>query len=195
MKAASSPECGVAVARTRWRFGSCGQVAQQLVALVARPLAAAGAGDAVVRLVDDDQLGAAEQELVAAPVGLDEVGGDDDVGVAVEQRLVEHQAAFEALDGAGEDERGVDAELVAQLALPLLGERRGAQHGQPLHGALGEQLGGDQSGLDGLADADVVGDEQPDDVLAQRHEQRDVLVAARADADAGERAERARPSR
>ena len=100
-----------------------GKRAEQLVALVAGALPAAGAGDTVVRLVDDDQLRAAQQELVAAPFGLDEVGGDDHVGVAVEQRLVEHQVAFETLDGAGEHERGVDAELVAQLALPLLGQR------------------------------------------------------------------------
>ena len=74
-KAASSPECGVAVARIRCRVWFVGQAAQQLVALVPRALPAAGAGDAVVRLVDDDQLGAAQQELVAAAVGLDEVGG------------------------------------------------------------------------------------------------------------------------
>ena len=165
-------------------LGIGGQGLEQFVALMPGALPDAGAGHAVVRLVDDDQLRAAQQELVAAPVGLDEVGGDDDVRVTVEQRLVQHEVAFEAADGAGQHQRGVDAELVAQLALPLLGQRRGAQHGQALHGALREQLGGDQAGLDGLADADVVGDEQPDGVLPQRHEQRHVLVAARADADA-----------
>ena len=101
-----------------------GEVAQQLVALVAALLPEPGAGDAVVGLVDDDQLGAAEQELVAAAVGLDEVGGDDDVRVAVEERLVHHQAALEALDGAGEQQHGVDAELGRELALPLLGQGR-----------------------------------------------------------------------
>ena len=52
---------------------------------------------------------------------------DDDEGVPVEQRLVQHEVAFEALDGAGEHERGVDAELVAQLALPLFGQRRASR--------------------------------------------------------------------
>ncbi len=37
----------------------------------------------------------------------------------------------------------------------------------------------------GLADADVVGDQQPDGVLAQRQQQRDELVGARLDGEAG----------
>ena len=147
-------------------------------------------GDAVVGLVDDDELRAALQELVATSVGLDEVGGDDDVRVLVEQRLVHHQAPLEALDGAGQQQHGVDAELRRQLALPLLGQGRRAEDRAALDGALREQLGRDQTGLHRLADAHVVGDQQPDDVLAQGHQQRDVLVAAGAHGDAGQRAER-----
>ena len=57
--------------------------------------------------------------------------------------------------------------------------------------ALRKQLSGDHPSLDRLADADVVGNEQPHDVLAQCYEQWYVLVAARCDADAGQRPERA----
>ena len=54
----------------------------------------------------------------------------------------------------------------------------------------GQQLGGDQAGLDGLADADVVGDEQPDGVLAQGQQQRHELVGTGRDGDPGQAAER-----
>ena len=46
------------------------------------------------------------------------------------------------------------------------------------------------AGLDGLADADVVGDQQPDRVLPQRHQQRDELVGAGFDGEPGQRPER-----
>ena len=61
-----------------------------------------------------------------------------------------------------------------------------AQHGQPGRVALLQQLGGGQASLDGLADADVVGDQQPDRVLPQRHQQRDELVGAGFDREPGQ---------
>ena len=63
-----------------------------------------------------------------------------------------------------QDELGVEVELVAQLGLPLLGEVRRAEHGEPLDLAAVEQLAGDQQRLDRLADADVVGDQEADRV-------------------------------
>ena len=39
------------------------------------------------------------------------------------------QIAFEPLDGATQNQLGVDVELLRQLALPLLGEMRWAEHG------------------------------------------------------------------
>ena len=55
-----------------------------------------------------------------------------------------------------------------------------------------EQLAGDHAGLDGLAHAHVVGDQQPHRVEAQRHDQRHELVRSRSDRDVAERAERRR---
>ena len=49
-----------------------------------------------------------------------------------------------------------------EFALPLFGERRAAEYGKAVCVALLQQLGGDQACLDGLADADVVGDQQAD---------------------------------
>ena len=76
--------------------------------------------------------------------------------------------------------------FVAQLALPLLGEVRRAEHGEALDLAAVEQLAGDQRGLDRLADADVVGDQQPHRVELERHQQRHELVGARLDGDPAE---------
>jgi hypothetical protein len=60
------------------------------------------------------------------------------------------------------DDAELEAELVAHLVAPLDLQARGAddQHGP---GAVAQQeLLDDQAGLDGLAEADVVGDEQAD---------------------------------
>src|SRR5437773_1396989 len=50
---------------------------------------------------------------------------------------------------------------------------------------------GEQTGLDRLADAHVIGDEQPYRVKTEGHEQGDELVRARLDSDSRERSERA----
>ena len=83
-------------------------------------------------------------------------------------------------------EFGVDVELVVKLGLPLLGEVRRAQHCESFRLARDEQLLSDECRLDGLADSDVVGDEEPDRVESQRHEQRDELVRPRLDRDGSE---------
>ena len=160
---------------------------EQLVALVA---ATRGRAERErVRLVDDHQLGTGAHEVLAAAVGLDEVRGDDDVRVLFEERAADRQAALEPLRGRGQDEFGVEVELRPQLVLPLLGEVRRAEHGEPLRVAAVQQLASDQCGLDGLADADVVGDQQPDGIELERHQQRHELVGARLDRDATERPE------
>jgi hypothetical protein len=98
------------------------------------------------------------------------------VAEPVEQRLALQQPAFQPPDRAGQHQLGVDAELGGQLTLPLLSQRGPAQHSEPGRVALFQQFCGDQAGLDGLADADVIGDQQPDRFLAQAHQQRDELV-------------------
>ena len=104
-------------------------------------------------------------------------------------------AALEARDGAREDELGLEVELLPQLLLPLLGEGGRAEDGEPVGLAAGEELGGDEARLDRLPDADVVGDEEPDGVELEGHQERDELVGARLDGDGAEGAERpgARP--
>ena len=87
-------------------------------------------------LIDDHQLGALVEKLAASQIALDEVGGNDDEGVSLEQGLVHHESAFEPSNRAREDEFGIDPELVTQLCLPLLGQGRTAQHREPFRVAL-----------------------------------------------------------
>ena len=107
------------------------ELGQQRVALLTRAAAARARPGEAVRLVDDDELRAGADELGAAAVGLDVLGRDDDERVGVEQRLADAEPALQAARGRGEDDLGVDVELLAQLALPLLGQVRRAEHGEP----------------------------------------------------------------
>jgi hypothetical protein len=100
---------------------------------------------------------------VAAALGLDVVERDDDVGWPVEERLPQgrqprsRRAAVPARTSVASMWK-----LLMEGALPLLGEVR-AGRGRRCGGSRrGRELTGDQAGLDGLADADVVGDEQAD---------------------------------
>jgi hypothetical protein len=56
------------------------------------------------------------------------------------KRTLAGQAALEAGGGAGEHELGVEVELLGELALPLLGQVRRAEHGEALGFAAVEQL-------------------------------------------------------
>ena len=53
-------------------------------------------------------------------------------------------------------------EAILQLSLPLLQNRRGRRYDDRLRLPAQQQLAGDESGLDGLAEPGVVGDEQVD---------------------------------
>ena len=107
-----------------------GDAPQQLEALLAPAPDAAGQR-AAVGLVHDDELGALADEVLGPARGLDEVGGDDGEAVAVEDRHADRQVALQALDRAAQDQLGLDVELLGQLALPLLGQVRRAEHGEP----------------------------------------------------------------
>ena len=54
-----------------------------------------------------------------------------------------------------------------------------------------DQFANDERRLDGLADADVVGNQQAHDFLLECHQQRHELVGARLDGDVAEAAKRA----
>ena len=168
--------------------GVGGDAAQELVALLAAAANPGGEG-AAVRFVDDHELGAPQREVLGAARGLDEVGGHDGERVPVEDRYAERQIALQALDGARQHQLRFDVELLRKLALPLFGQVRRAQHRDAADLAAVEQLAGDEARLDGLADADVVGDEHAHRIELQRHHQRHELVGPGLDRDAPEAAE------
>jgi len=124
------------------RVGRCGyqdhvprlvsrEARDEAVALVAgAPALAGGALGAGVGLVHYHELRAGAQEVVSAPVGLNEVGGDDYVRVAVEDGLAGAEGTLQALRGAGEDLLGLNVELVPELGLPLAGELGWTEDGE-----------------------------------------------------------------
>ena len=68
---------------------------------------------------------------------------------------------------------------------------RRAEHGERIDLAAVHQFAQDQAGLDGLADADIVGDEQARHLQAKRHEQRNELIGAGLEGELGGGTERA----
>ncbi len=67
---------------------------------------------------------------------------------------------------------------------------RRAEHGKAVDFAAVPQFTGDESGFDGFSDAHVVGDEEANGGLPERHEKRDQLIGAGFDGDVGEGPER-----
>ena len=165
------------------------QAGEKLVSLV--PSATADASESTgMGFIDDHQFGASPQEFLLAAVGLDEVNGDDHVGVHLEQRPAKRAVAFQAVDRAGEYKFGIDMELVTEFCLPLLGQVRRAEHAKPGHFPTVHQFLGDKNGFDGLANTHVVGNEHPHRVQLEGHEQRHELVGPGLDGDPGERTKR-----
>ena len=130
------------------------------------------------------------EEILTVRVALDVVERDDREIEDVEDRAIAADPV-EPAGGAGEDELGVDVELVLELSLPLLGQVGRAEDREATDLATIEQFPGDQQGLDCLADADVVGDKQPDRVQLQGHQERHELIGPGLDGDLAEGPERA----
>ena len=161
------------------------QQAQQVVTLVAAGIVA-GAG---VGLVDDHQFRAAVGKVAAAAVALDVVEADHRVRVHGEDVVGERQAALQPSRAGRSDGHRLDVEAVVELLHPLVHQVRRAEHGEAVDLATVEQLAGDHAGFDGLADADVVTNQQAHDLLLQRHQQWHQLVSARLEGVVAEAAE------
>jgi hypothetical protein len=140
-------------------------------------------------LIQNDEVRARADELIASPVGLDVVDGYDRERMHVKDRLVRAAFPLQAMDGAGQDKLRVDVELLGQFPLPLLGQVRRAQNTEGLTLTSIQKLAGDQCSLNGLADANVVGNQNPHRVKLERHQKRDKLVRARLNGNPPERSE------
>ena len=86
------------------------------------------------------------------------VGGDDAAERAPGIR-VHAESAAQALGCLAVHDLEPEGELVPELFLPLPAQRRGGEDEDTLDAAPEQQLGENQPCLDGLAEADVVGDE------------------------------------
>src|SRR5438093_6059172 len=100
-----------------------GELRHELIALMP-PTAIIVAVRAGVRLVYDHHLRTCTQELIAASVGLDEIGRDNDMRVQIKDGLIEAAVAFKARDGARQHDFRLDVELVTQFVLPLWSKLR-----------------------------------------------------------------------
>ena len=92
--------------------------------------------------------------------------------------------------GVRTDDDSLDAELGLELLLPLVAEVRQADHGEALHAGTFHHLADDEQGLYGLADTDVVSNQQADGVLSQGHHQGHDLVGTGAERELGQGPER-----
>ena len=168
------------------------KVAKQVVTLLLR-LGGAGGPGAGVRFVDDDQSRALFDEHRAAVVRLNVVDADDLVGIVVVNARVSLDHPVQSRLGVGADDDGLDAEFGAEFLLPLVAEMRQADHDEARYSGALHHFTQDQKGLHGLADADVVGDQQADGVLSQGHHQRYDLVGTGAEGELGQGPERPGP--
>ena len=175
----------------------CGGEQQQVAVVVSSQalqqleaqLLAGTAGRAGVGLVDDDAPGRDGQEVFAVALALDVVQAHHHHGVVVEQAHAMRKLAFQPAGAGGGERHGGHVEALLQLALPLLDQVRGAEHGHALDFAAVHQFAHDERGFDGLADADVVANQQAHGGQAQRHQQRHQLVGPRLHGDVAEAAE------
>ena len=142
-----------------------------------------------MRLVNDDQLWAGAEELVATTLSFDVVGRDDGVRVSLEEGLVLAARPLEARSGPREHELRVDVELLGQRLLPLLRKVWWTENGKAPHLTPVDELASDETRLDRLPDPNIVGDEHADRVELEGHEQRHELVGAWLNGDSSEGAE------
>ena len=159
--------------------------AQKVIPLLLLLRGSLGPG-ACVGLVHDHKLGSLLHEHVAAVGGFDVVDADDLVGVVVVDARVALDLAVEPGLRARTDDHGLDVELVADLLLPLVAEVRQADDGEPPDAAPLHEFAGEQQRLDRLTDAHVVGDQEADGLLPERHHERHDLVGPRAERELGE---------
>ena len=141
----------------------------------------------VMGLVENEQRARAEvAENVAQPGDVGLVGqqavGDEEARAGGPRIDREAAPAAQLADALAIDDVEGEAELALELVLPLHehGGRRG-DHDQ-VDAPPQQQLADDEPGLDGLAETDVVGDQQIDARQPQRLAQRQELVGVEPDA-------------
>ena len=193
------PLCGVAERNSRCsKRGPRSRTAR--VNLRVDGVATAARRRGVMRLVEDQEAPGKEvAKPVAERVGVRRVDQqavrDEEAGVGPPRVHAEPALAAHARQVITVEDLEDETEPLLELVLPLQEHRRRSGHDDVFARLAQQQLAGDQPGLDGLAQADVVGDEQVHARQPQRLAQRLQLVGVDPDAGAERRLEEARVGR
>src|SRR4051812_48350315 len=123
-------------------------------------MACAGARRAGVRFVYDDSFRAATREFVAAVIAFYVVQRHNGEEMRLEQGCALGKTAFEPARGAGSDSFGRKVKALAHLGDPLLHKVRRAEDGEASNLTAIVQLARNQERFNGLAESDVIGDEE-----------------------------------
>jgi hypothetical protein len=169
------------------------QVFEQLVTLLLVGVGGRG-GSSAMGFVHDDEVGTVLEEIGTLPVAFGEINADHLDGVMAEDAATAgRDAALKLVDRSRTDEHGIEIEFLIEFLLPLFAEVGRAKDAEAFDFAPVVEFAADEQALDRLANANVIGDEHPDGVEAQGHEERDELIRSRADGDPPQRAERRGP--
>jgi hypothetical protein len=120
-----------------------------------------------------------------AIAALDEIHGGDDAGLGGPRIRAGFERAARLGDAFAVEDLELEAELGGQFGLPLLDDRRRADDQDARGAAAGIEFAQDEAGFDGLAEADIVGDQQARARQFECPECRDLLVRFEFDAGAG----------
>ena len=144
----------------------------------------------VVAFIDDQQVPrqvrgpfrgmAGRQELLAHVRLAQIVVGRDDTVERTPRIGVHAEAPARTVGLVAVHHLEAKRELLPQLVAPLPAQRGGGEHQDAADASPEQQLGEDQPRFDGLAEPDVVGDQQADARHPERLEQRHELVVLRA---------------
>ena len=135
--------------------------------------------DAGVCFIDDNKIRTGPGEPIPTFLGFDVVKADHRERIGIEKGLRQWEVALQTCRSPGGDGNGIDPEAILQFCDPLVHEVRRAENRKRIDFSAIHQFAEDQTGFDGLADADVVGNQQPRDLKPKGHEKRDQLVRPR----------------
>jgi hypothetical protein len=168
-------------------FHLLGEPGQELVAL----LHSASGTRACMRLINNYEVRARPQKIVATALTLHIVEADHSEWMNIEDALARRKIALQPTSARARHRDRMDLEFRCQLPHPLIDEMWRAKHRKPINLPAVEKLSRNQSPLDCLSDSDIVGDQEAHHVELERHQERHELIGARLEPDATGAAERA----
>ena|ERR1035441_3202613 len=136
----------------------------------------AGWSGAGMSLVNHNHFRALLEENVTPALVLDVVNRDDLERVVIVNADITLNLSVQSRPGIGANDDGIQIKLVLDLVLPLFAEVWQADHGKALDPPPLQQFSKDQQSLDGFAYTDVIRNQQANDFLPERHDERHHLI-------------------